>query len=164
MEGKLMFKIKSNRLDLIPDNEETEYLLMAPFFQLLKLFHEQFNHDLENCGVLLGERGDENCSVITYTIYATINGQQQSIEFDVDDDEEDYLYRCLNDLWYEIKHKEYAGFYFVIDPKNDTIVINFIKPNFVEEWAKVDYDDIYENLMYYKKCVKDLSKINKQNK
>lgn len=152
-----MLEINSNRPDLITDNEEAE--ITTPFSILLKSCRKQFGNKLENCGIILGEKGDEESSIISYMFYATVDGKQQTV--DVEDDD---IYYYITEFWESLDVEKYAGFCFVLDAKTEAIVVNFVKPSFVETWFNANCDDTYENRKYYNKCVKDLEKINKQNK
>lgn len=152
-----MLEINSNRPDIINNNEESEYLMATPFSLLLKLCRKKFGNKLENCGILLAEKGNEDCSIISYAFYATVDGKQKCVEVDNND-----IYVHITDFWESLDAEKYAGFFFVIDAKTEALVINFVKSNFVDKWAKTDYDyDVYENWKYYNKCVTDLNKRNK---
>lgn len=154
-----MLEINSNVPDLITDNEEAEYLIATPFSILLELCRKQFGSKLENCGIILAEKGDEESSIISYAFYATVGGKQQIVEVEDDD-----IYWAITEFWESFNTKKYAGFCLVIDVKTNAIVMNFVKPSFVETWFKTNCDDSYENRKYYNKCVKDLERINKRYK
>lgn len=152
-----MLGINSNVQGIITNNEEAKYLIATPFSILLELCRKQFGNKLENCGIILGEKGDEESSIISYMFYATVDGKQQVV--DVEDDD---IYWAITEFWESLNAKKYAGFCFVLDVKTEAIIVNFVKPNFVETWFNADSDDTYENRKYYNKCVKDLEKINKK--
>lgn len=80
-----MSEINSNRPDFITSNKEAEYLMATPFYLLLKLCRKKFGNKLENYGILLGEKDDEESSIISYVFYATVDGQQQVVEVEDDD-------------------------------------------------------------------------------
>lgn len=154
-----MLEINSNVPDLITDNEEAEYLIATPFSILLKSCCKQFGNRLENCGIILSEKGDEESSIISYAFYATVDGKEQAVDIEDDD-----IYWAITEFWESLDAKKYAGFCFILDAKTEAIVVNFVKPSFAETWFNADCYDTYENRKYYNKCVEDLEKINKQNK
>lgn len=59
-----MLEIKSNNPNIITNNKEAEYLMATPFYLLLKLCRKKFGNKLENYGILLGEKGDEESSMM----------------------------------------------------------------------------------------------------
>ena len=152
-----MSEINSNRPDLITSNKEVEYLMATPFYLLLKLCRKKFGNKLENYGMILGEKGDEESSIISYVFYATVDGKQQVV--DVEDDD---IYWAITEFWESFDTEKCVGFCLVVDVKTNTVVMNFVKPSFVETWFKTNCDDSYENRKYYNKCVKDLERINKK--
>ena len=152
-----MSEINSNRPDLITSNKEAEYLMATPFYLLLKLCRKKFGNKLENYGMILAEKGDEESSIISYVFYATVDGKQQVV--DVEDDD---IYWAITEFWESFDTEKCVGFCLVVDVKTNAVVMNFVKPSFVETWFKVNRNDTYENRKYYNKCVKDLERINKK--